>query len=51
MVPSTEMVDEEESVWGVGWDVQVVGLGLVNVRCPETSRGKDQKSVGHNSGS
>ena len=36
---------------GVGQGAKVVGLDLVDVRCPEPPRGRDQEAVGHNSGS
>lgn len=51
VVPSTDMGKMRISVGGGGKGAQVVGLDLVDVRCPEAPRGRDQKAVGHNSGS
>ena len=51
VVPSTEMRKMRISVGGGGQGVQVEGLDLLDVRCPEPPRGKDQEAVGHNSGS
>ena len=44
VVPSTDMgkTRKDQCVGGPG--VPVVGLDLVDVRCPETFRGRDQKA-------
>ena len=51
VLPSTDMgkMRKDQCVGGRG--VPVVGLDLVDVRCPQTSRGRDQKAVRHSSGS
>ena len=52
VVPLTEMEGEEGSVCVVrGRAIQEMGLDMVSVRCPETSRGRDQEAAGYDSGS
>ena len=51
VVPSTDLGKTRKDQCVGGRGVPVVGLDLVDVRCPQTSRGRDKKAVRHNSGS
>ena len=50
-MPLTEMGKMWKHQYVLWAEVQEVRLDMVSVRCPESSRGRDQEAAGYDSGS